>query len=88
MEVEKIARILDTNRVVIIGDKISILGIPQELAEELWKLIELLVPSKNCLGYAVVNGETIVFQKGFKNIIAFIDENRVIGALKRLGGNG
>lgn len=81
------ARILDTNRVIVVAGETSILGVPEELAEELWKLLNILIPSESCLGYAVVNGETIVFQKGVKNIIAFIDENRVMGALRRLSEN-
>ncbi|MDI9610712.1 MAG: hypothetical protein QXQ38_00290 [Archaeoglobaceae archaeon] len=87
MEAEKLARILDTNRVIVVGETLSVLGVPEDFAEEVWKLIDLIVPSENCLGYAVVNGETIVFQKGARKIIAFIDEDRVMGALRRLSGN-
>lgn len=87
MDAEKVAKILDAEKAFVIGNRISLFRIPAELAEELGKLIDIIVPNEKCTGYAVVNGESIVFKKAEEKIIAFIDNDRIIGSLRRLEEN-
>lgn len=81
------AEILDTERAIVIGSKTTIFGVSKELAEELFRLIELMVPFDGSIGYAVVNGESLVFQRGIETIIAFVDDDRIMGSIRRLSGN-
>ncbi|MCX8172935.1 MAG: hypothetical protein N3D09_04930 [Archaeoglobaceae archaeon] len=87
MDAEKVASILDAEKVIVFGSKNSFYKVSKELGEELWRLIDLITPFGNCFGYAVVNGETLVFRKGLETIIAFVDGDRIIGSLKRLSEN-
>ncbi|MCS7143766.1 MAG: hypothetical protein NZ879_01955 [Archaeoglobaceae archaeon] len=87
MDAERVAKLLDTERVIVVGKTLSLFRVQKELAEELWRLLELIVPSENCIGYAVVNGESIVFQRGLETVIAFVEDDKLIGSIRRLSGN-
>lgn len=87
VDAEKVAKILDAEKAFVIGNKISLFRIPPELAEELGELIEIIAPNEKCAGYAVVNGESIVFKKAEEKIIAFVDNDKIIGSLRRLEEN-
>ena len=86
MEAEKIARLLDAEKAVVTGIKTSLFRIQEELANEILKLIELITPN-NSIGYAIINGESIVFHRGEKTIIAFVDDDKIMGAIRRLSEN-
>lgn len=87
VDAERVAKILDTDRAIVIGSRTSIFRVHKELAEELWRLIELIAPCESCIGYAVVNGESIVFQKGSETIIAFVEDDKIMGSIRRLSEN-
>lgn len=87
VDAESVAKLLDAKRTIVAGEKISFYNISEELAEELWRLIDFVVLNENCVGYAIVNGESIVFQKGLDTIIAFVDGQKIMGSIRRLSEN-
>lgn len=85
MDAEKVANVLNSKKAAVFGEKISVFGISKELADELNNLINSIVGEKEFLGYAVVNGETLVFRrKNDKTILAFVDDDRVMGSIRKL----
>jgi hypothetical protein len=86
VDAAKVAKLLDAEKAIFFGDKLSLFGVSEELGHEILRLIELITPA-NCSGYAVVNGESLVFSRGEETIIAFVDEDRVMGTLRRLTQN-
>lgn len=86
MDAEKVARLLGAEKVIVAGNKISLFGLQKELADEVLKLIELITPG-NCFGYAIANGEGLVFRRGELTVVAFVEDDRVIGTLRRLTEN-
>jgi len=83
VDAEKVAKFLNAERVIVSGSKFSLFGISRELADEILKLIELMTPER-CVGYAVVNGESLVFQRGLETVVAFVDEDKIVGTMRRL----
>lgn len=85
VDVEKVANALNSRKIAVLGEKISVLGISKELAEELNNLINFVVGEKEFSGYAVVNGDTVVFiKRDEKTILAFVDEDKVMGSIRKL----
>lgn len=85
VDAEKVANALNSRKTAVLGEKISVLGISKELAEELNNLINFVVGEKEFSGYAVVNGDTVVFVKrDEKTILAFVDEDKVMGSIRKL----
>jgi len=86
VKAEKIARSLDSEKVIVFGKDSSILGIDEELADELRSFIESIINEEEFKGYAIINGESLVFRKRKGEIlIAFVDGDRIMGSLKKLG---
>jgi|GEM_PF-2928317 predicted hydrocarbon binding protein len=86
VDAERIAKLLGAEKAIVAGIETSLFKIPKEMADEILKLVELITP-KPSRGYAVINGETLVFQRGEETIIAFVDADKIIGSIKRLSGN-
>lgn len=86
MDAEKVAKLLDASKAIVVGNKLSTYKISEELAVEILRLIKLMTP-ENCLGYAIVNGERVVFRRGAETILAFVDCDRTVGAMRRLSEN-
>ncbi|MEM0089369.1 MAG: hypothetical protein QXD49_01200 [Archaeoglobaceae archaeon] len=85
MDAEKVANALNSRKTAVLGEKISVFGISKELAEELSNLIRFIVDEEEFSGYAVVNGETLVFRKkNEKTILAFVDDEKVMGSIRKL----
>jgi len=86
LKAEKIARSLDSGKVIVFEKDSSILGIDEELADELRSFIESIINEGEFKGYAIINGESLVFRKREGEIlIAFVDGDRIMGSLKKLG---
>lgn len=85
MDAEKIASTLDSRKVAVLGDKTTTFGISREFAEELRNLIEFVVGEQEFSGYALVNGETLVFRKkNEKTILAFVDDEKLMGSMRKI----
>ncbi|MEM1579009.1 MAG: hypothetical protein QXN34_01135 [Archaeoglobaceae archaeon] len=85
MEAEKIAKVLNASKAFVSGKNPSLFRIQKDLAEELQKLFETLIPGEEFTGYAIVNGESLVFhKKGGKMIVAFVDEDKIFGAFRKM----
>ncbi len=86
MKAEKVAHFLDSRKVIVFGEDSSIIGVDKELARELRSFIESLINEEEFKGYAIINGESLVFRKREGEIlIAFVDGDRIMGSLKKLG---
>lgn len=85
MDAVKVANFLNSRRTAVLGEKVSVYGIDKELAEELYRLIDFIIPEKEFLGYAIVNGETVVFKrKDVKTVLAYVDDEKLMGSIKKL----
>lgn len=86
MEAERLARILGSEKAAVFGDGSSIFGLSKEFAEELCKFIENLIKEEEFFGYAIVNGESLVFRKKEGEfLIAFVEDDKLMGSLRKLG---
>lgn len=85
MDAEKVANVLNSRKAAVFAEKISVFGISKELAEELKNLINSVIDVEEFSGYAVVNGETLVFKKkNDRTILAFVDDDKVMGSIRKL----
>ncbi len=87
MNASELSKILKTERTAVIAGKIDVEGMEEDLAVKIGDVVDVLVPAEEYEGYAVIEGEYVVFKRfGGKMAIAVVEENRVRWCLNRMRG--